>query len=320
MTLFVAKWFTSLLNRSPNSRTDFQSVSDGLKNRPTDNARKKPTIREVVERLAITAIIVLSFLASGCSWGELDTITLATTTSTRDSGLMDELLPVFQERTGIQVKMVTVGTGQALEIGRRGDADVLLTHAPDAEKQFVDEGFATGRTFVMYNDFVLVGPADDPGQVELAHTIKEAFQKIATSESLFASRHDQSGTHLKEQAIWRSTEIAAEEIAGDWYLKVGAGMGQTLRVAFEKEAYTLTDRSTFLAHKDELKLQILSEGDSILRNDYSVMLIDSQKHAHVNHAAAKQFADFLLSEECQNLIASFGVDKHGQPLFFPAGG
>ena len=241
------------------------------------------------------------------------TITLATTTSTRDSGLLDALLPRFQEQTGIEVKVVAVGSGQSLALGRRGDADVLLTHAPDAEQQFMDEGYGELRLRVMYNDFVLVGPPADPAEVAAETAIVESLGKIANSESPFISRGDESGTHMKEKSIWQNAEI---EPSGDWYIEAGAGMAAALRMAGEKQAYTLSDRGTFLALKDSLDLQILGEGDTLLFNPYTVMVVSSQKHPHVGQQAARQFADFLTSPDAQDAISRFGVDKYGQPLFF----
>jgi len=272
-------------------------------------------------RRAVLVAVACAGLASvaalgGCSnsQSESSSLTLATTTSTRDTGLLDMLLPLFQQSSGIDVKVVAVGTGQALEIGRRGDADVLLTHAPDAEAKFVAEGHGEARREVMFNDFILVGPAADPAHVKGQAGIADAFRLLAESKSTFVSRGDESGTHIKENAIWAKAAIAPE---GEWYLAAGSGMAATLRLASEKKAYTLTDRGTFLSQKDQLDLAVLSEGDPMLRNIYAVTVVNPSKHEHVNYAAARRLADFLCSPDIQNKIGQFGVDKYGQALFTP---
>jgi tungstate transport system substrate-binding protein len=240
-------------------------------------------------------------------------ITLATTTSTQDSGLLDALLPVFERETGIHVKVVAVGSGQALELGRRGDADVLLTHSPVAEEQFLADGDGEQRWPVMYNDFVLVGPANDPAKVAESSDIVAAFQAIATSQASFVSRGDESGTHVKERAIWKKAQIDPQ---GEWYISAGSGMAAVLRMTNEKRAYTLTDRGTFLALQKGLDLKILVENDPFLHNQYSVMLLNPQKHPQLHHDAARRFADFLRSQSGRDIIRNFGVKKYGQPLFF----
>jgi tungstate transport system substrate-binding protein len=261
---------------------------------------------------ALLAVLV----AAGCSGRAAPTLTLATTTSTQDSGLLDVLVPRFREQSGIDVKVVAVGTGQALELGRRGDADVLLVHAPAAEQRFVEEGFGVGRRQVMYNDFVIVGPPADPAGVKGQASAVEAFRRIAAREAPFVSRGDESGTHVKEKAVWQK---AAVEPKGGWYVRAGAGMGQVLRMASEKRAYTLSDRGTFLALRGGLELAVLSEGDPLLVNQYSVIRVNPEKHPHVRKEAAEKFADFLLAPATQRLIADFGKDRYGQPLFFPGG-
>ncbi len=241
-------------------------------------------------------------------------ITLATTTSTQDSGLLDVLVPKFREETGIEVKVVAVGSGQALELGRRGDADVLLTHAPAAEQKFMDEGWGQDRRPVMYNDFVLVAPVSDAARVIGQKSVTEAFIRIANQKIAFVSRGDESGTHQKEREIWKQ---AGREPGSDWYIHAGAGMAQVLRIANEKKAYTLVDRGTFLALRKELELTIVAEGDPLLQNRYAIIITSADKHPKVNVAAAKQFVDFLTSSKTKKLIAEFGVDKFGEPLFFP---
>jgi tungstate transport system substrate-binding protein len=239
---------------------------------------------------------------------------LATTTSTQDSGLLDVLIPLFAQETGIEVKVVAVGTGQALEIGRRGDADVLLTHAPESEQQFMSAGFGESRREVMYNDFVLVGPKEDPAHVKGQSSIVAAMRQVADAKAAFVSRGDESGTHLKEKAIWHNAAVTPE---GDWYLSAGSGMAATLRIASEKHGYALTDRATFLAQQKNLDLMVLAEGDAMLRNMYAVIVLNPGKHSRVHHREAQRFADFLVSSQTQELIGKFGADKYGQALFFP---
>ncbi|WP_079907594.1 substrate-binding domain-containing protein [Carboxydocella sp. JDF658] len=240
-------------------------------------------------------------------------IILATTTSTQDSGLLDVLVPAFEKETGYKVKTIAVGTGQALALGERGEADVLLTHAPASEKKLVDQGLVTDYSLVMHNDFILVGPAEDPAQVK-GKDIKEALKRIAQSQSLFLSRGDDSGTHKFEQKVWEKTGIKP---AGKWYQSTGSGMGQTLNVAAEKRGYTITDRGTFLALKDKINLEILVQGSQELKNIYHVMAVNSAKYPKVNAKGAKAFIAFLLKPETQRMIGQFGVDKYGQPLFYP---
>jgi len=239
---------------------------------------------------------------------------LATTTSTQDSGLLDELVPVFQKDTGYVVKTVAVGTGEALEMGRQGNADVLLVHAPASEKELMDEGYGSERLLVMHNDFIIVGPAADPAAIKGTPTAVEAFQKIAAAEAPFISRGDDSGTHKMELAIWKKAGITPE---GDWYQESGQGMGATLKIASEKTAYTLTDRATYLANKETLALDILVEGDAGLLNVYHVIVVNPEKYPKVNVDGAKAFATFLTSKATQALIGEFGKQKFGQPLFFP---
>jgi tungstate transport system substrate-binding protein len=266
--------------------------------------------------LTRAALLFAALLAAGCSSSPTaprDTITLATTTSTQDSGLLDALLPRFRERSGVEVKVVAVGSGQALALGRRGDADVLLTHDPDGEEKFMAEGNGSRRESVMHNDFVLVGPPDDPAGVRGASSAADAFAAVAKRGATFVSRGDESGTHQKEKAVWKRAGV---EPSGDWYLRAGAGMGAVLRMAGEKRAYTLADRGTYLALRDGLGLEMLSEGDPLLTNPYSVIVVSPERHPHARGESAGRFADFLLSDEAQGVIKEFGVDRHGQPLFF----
>ncbi len=242
---------------------------------------------------------------------------LATTTSTMDSGLLDVLIPAFEKQTGYQVKPIAVGTGQALAMGERGEADVLLVHAPDAEKAVVDKGAAINRLLVMHNDFVIVGPPADPAGIAGRPSVVETFKQLAAKGAVFVSRGDDSGTDKMEKSLWKKAGL---QPAGSWYVRAGAGMGQTLRIASEKAGYTLTDRATYLANKSTLQLKIVLEKDPVLLNIYHVMQVNPAKFPKVNSAGAKAFSDFLLSGAGQKLISRFGVDKFGSPLFFPDAG
>jgi tungstate transport system substrate-binding protein len=247
-------------------------------------------------------------------------VILATTTSTQDSGLLDVLLPVFEKETRYFVKTISVGSGQAIAMGRKGEADVLLVHSPDDEEKLVADGFAVGRALVMHNDFVVVGPSGDPARIRGSKTAGEAFKKIAEAAALFVSRGDNSGTHAREQKVWKAAGIPAE--GQKWYQQTGLGMGDTLNVASEKGGYTLTDRGTFLAldRKKRLGLEVLVEGEPQLLNIYHVMAVNPEKWPKVNAAGAKAFADFLVSKKAQDMIGNFGRDKFGAPLFFPDAG
>jgi tungstate transport system substrate-binding protein len=245
-------------------------------------------------------------------------IIMATTTSTQDSGLLDVLLPIFEKETGYFVKTIAVGSGQAMAMGQRGEADVLLVHSPAAEKKFVSEGYGIHRRLVMHNDFIIVGAPEDPGKIRGLNSGTEAFKKIASARVLFISRGDNSGTHAKEKAIWTAGGI--NPVKEKWYQQTGLGMGDTLNVASEKRAYTLSDRGTYLALKRHLQLDILTEGDAILLNIYHVIEVNPAKWPKVNTAGAKAFADFMVSQETQGIIKTFGVDKFGSPLFFPDAG
>ena len=244
-------------------------------------------------------------------------IILATTTSTQDSGLLDVLVPAFEKKTGFLVKTIAVGSGQAMAMGQRGEADVLLVHSPDAEKKFVVDAFGINRRLVMHNDFILVGALKDPAGIKAAKSAKEAFQKIAAGH-LFISRGDNSGTHAQEKKLWKLTGVNPE--GQKWYQQTGLGMGQTLGVAAEKQAYALADRGTFLALKKNLGLAILCEGDAALLNVYHVIEVNPAKFPKVNTQGAKAFADFMVAKETQELIAKFGISKFGSPLFFPDAG
>ena len=244
---------------------------------------------------------------------------LATTTSTQDSGLLDVLIPMFQDQTGYTVQTVAVGSGQAMEMGQQGNADVLLVHSPAAEKQFMDDGWGKDRELVMHNDFVIVGPAEDPAKIKgLSST--DAFKAIAGAGATFAARADKSGTSTKELGIWKKAELDPATEKPAWYLESGQGMGSTLTIASEKGAYTLTDRATYLANKDNLQLEILSEGDPGLLNVYHVITVNPDKWPKVNKDGALAFMKFVTDPTTQAVIGKFGVDKFGQQLFIPDAG
>lgn len=242
-------------------------------------------------------------------------IILATTTSTQDSGLLDVLVPMFQEKTGYTVQTVAVGSGAALKMGEEGNADVLLVHAPAAEKTLMEAGWGKDRFLVMHNDFVIVGPAQDPAGIQAAATTLEAFKSIADSGSEFITRGDDSGTHKMELSLWEKTEVDPSGQA--WYTDSGQGMGATLTIASEKQAYTLTDRATYLANKDNLELEILFEGDAALLNVYHVITVNPEKWPKSNYEGAMAFSEFMIAPETQTVIGEFGTDTFGQPLFFP---
>jgi tungstate transport system substrate-binding protein len=237
---------------------------------------------------------------------------LATTTSTQDSGLLDVLVPEFEKQSGYTVQTVAVGTGQALKMGEEGNADVLLVHAPASEKTFMEGGFGAERALVMHNDFIVVGPAGDPAGIKGGTSALKALKTIAAAGAPFVSRGDDSGTHKAELALWKKAEITPE---GEWYIETGQGMGATLKVAGEKTAYTLTDRATYLANPEGL--EILVEGDAVLLNVYHVITVNPEKWPKVNVEGAKAFTQFMNDPDTQKLIGEFGVDKYGQPLFFP---
>lgn len=275
--------------------------------------KKRSGVVMLLAALAMTLCASFAFAAPA-----VKTIILATTTSTQDSGLLDVLLPVFEKDTGYFVKTISVGSGQAMKMGEKGEADVLLVHSPDAEKKFVADGFGINRRLVMHNDFIIVGPASDPAKIKGNKSAKEALKKISASGSLFMSRGDNSGTHALEKKLWKATGLTAE--GQKWYQQTGLGMGQTLSVAAEKNGYTIADRGTYLSLKKNLGLSILVEGDSALLNIYHVIEVNPAKWPRVNAAGAKAFADFMVSKKAQKMIKTYGVAKFGAPLFFPDAG
>lgn len=241
---------------------------------------------------------------------------LATTTSTQDSGLLDTLVPAFERQSGYTVKTISVGTGQAMALGERGEADVLLVHAPESEKKWMDAGHGIERRLVMYNDFIIVGPPSDPISLAGAKTAVEAMQKIAANGAVFVSRGDNSGTHQLELKLWK--DAGFDPKGQSWYQEAGQGMGAVLTIANEKEAYTITDRATYLARKTTVDQTILAEGYQSFLNVYHVMVVNPEKGSHINVEGARAFADFVVAPSTQELISTFGVEKFGQPLFFPA--
>jgi tungstate transport system substrate-binding protein len=265
--------------------------------------------------LLVLAIFVTACGASATPTTANPNIILATTTSTQDSGLLDVLIPLFEAETGYTIQTIAVGSGQAMTMGQEGNADVLLVHAPTSEAKFMDAGFGTDRFLVMHNDFVLVGPAADPAGVKGKATTVEVFQAIFAAGAQFVTRGDDSGTHKKELELWKAAEL---DPAGQaWYVETGQGMGASMTVASEKEAYILTDRATYLANKDIYQLEILFEGDSKLLNVYHVITVNAELWPKANYEGALAFANFMIDPATQEIIAQYGVDKYGAPLFFP---
>ena len=244
------------------------------------------------------------------------TLILATTTSTQDSGLLDVLVPMFQEQTGYTVQTVAVGSGEAMKMGQEGNADVLLVHSPAAEKTFMEEGFGKERLLVMHNDFIVVGPAADPAKIK-GLPVVDAFKAIAAAEAPFVARADKSGTSTKELGIWTKAEIDPATTKPAWYIETGQGMGASMTIASEKAAYILTDRATYLANKDKYQLEILVEGDNSLLNVYHVMTVNPDKWSKANYEGALAFAQFMTDPATQAVIGQFGTEKFGQPLFTP---
>jgi tungstate transport system substrate-binding protein len=271
-------------------------------------------------RGAVSLFIVFLLACAGARFGEAaesKSVILATTTSMQDTGLLEELVPLFEQKSGYTVKVISVGTGQALALAAKGDADVALVHAPSLEKKYVGEGKLLNRRLVMYNDFVLIGPKEDPAKIRSAKTAREAMQRIAQSQSRFVSRGDNSGTHSLEKTLWSEAQIVSQ---GAWYIEAGQGMATTLGIANERNAYTITDRGTYLALKKRLALPILVEGDRALLNIYSVMEINPANGPRINVAGGKALAAFMVSPQAQAVIKGFGTEKFGEALFVPVAG
>lgn len=275
--------------------------------------------------LALAVLFSMTAILSGCGNEEKSTenkgkIILATTTSTKDSGLLDEILPVFEKKSGYTVDVVSVGSGEAMKMGENGEADVLLVHSPAAEKEYVDGGHADedGRMDVMYNDFVVIGPEADPAGVSknAQDDALAAFESIMENQQIFVSRSDDSGTHKKELSIW---EKAGLNPSGDWYIEAAAGMGDVITMTDEKAGYTLSDRATWLNVGGQTALKILCEKDpsGLLNNQYGVICVNPEKNENINHEGAKEFQEWLVSEDTQNLIGEYGVEEYGEALFVP---
>lgn len=275
---------------------------------------RRPVTVGVFSLLAL-GLLLLS-LAHGADPASRNVI-LSTTTSTQDSGLLDVLIPLFEKQSGYTVKTVSVGTGQALALAAKGDADVALVHAPSLEKQYVADAKLLNRRLVMYNDFVIIGPKEDPAKIKSAKTALAALKLIEQSKSRFVSRGDNSGTHNLEKSLWKEAGLQPK---GDWYIEAGQGMGATLGIANERDAYTITDRGTLLALGKRVNLPILIEGDKALLNIYSVMEVNPANGPRINTAGGKAFADFMVAPQTQEVIKNFGVDKFGQSLFVPVAG
>jgi tungstate transport system substrate-binding protein len=282
------------------------------------NANRVAARRIGVVVLACGALVARP--AGAAAQKDARNVILATTTSTQDSGLLDVLIPLFEQETGYVVKTLSVGSGQAMAMGRRGEADVLLVHSPADERKLVEDGIAVDRRLVMHNDFVLLGPPGDPAGIKGSKTSRDALKKIAGSRALFVSRGDGSGTHSKEKALWKAAEIEPE--GQPWYQQTGLGMGDTLNVTSEKAGYTLADRGTYLARNKArpLALEVLVEGEPLLLNVYHVIEVSAARWPKVNAKGAKAFADFIVSRKAQDVIARFGVDRVGSPLFVPDAG
>ena len=245
-------------------------------------------------------------------------IIMASTTSTGDSGLMDTLIPIFQQKTGYKIKPIYVGSGAAMTMGERMDADVLLVHAPDSEVKFMESGYGSDRKLVMHNDFIIVGPAADPDGIKGMTSALDALKKISDGTTVFISRGDKSGTDQLEKKLWTVAVITPK--GKPWYQETGQGMGATLSIASEKGAYTITDRATYLATKKNLSLDILVQGDPVLLNIYHVIQVNPANSPRINAMGAKAFSEFMVDPSTQEVISKFGIDKYGQALFFPDAG
>lgn len=265
--------------------------------------------------ICFAALLASATLGIGVLHAEDKFITVASTTSTEQSGLFGYLLPIFEKKTGIQVRVVALGTGQALDTARRGDADLVFVHDKAAEEKFLAEGYALERRDVMYNDFILIGPTADPAKISGGKDVLEALRKIEVTKSAFVSRGDKSGTHAAELRYWKAAGVDLDAVKGPWYKDVGAGMGPALNTASSLGAYILADRGTWLNFKNRGDLKILVEGDNKLFNQYGVMVVNPAKHSHVKKDLAQQFADWIVSPEGQKTIADYKIG--GEQLFFP---
>jgi tungstate transport system substrate-binding protein len=270
-----------------------------------------------ISRLASAVMMAMVLTCGGALAGERF-ITVASTTSTQNSGLFDHILPLFEKKTGIEVRVVAVGTGQAIRLAERGDADVLFVHHRPSEEKFVAAGFGVERFDVMYNDFVLVGPAADPAAIRGTKDVAQALARIGAAKAPFASRGDDSGTHKKERSLWKAAGVDAASQSGSWYRETGSGMGATLNAAGGMGAYTMSDRGTWIAFKNKRDLEVLVAGDERLFNPYGVILVNPAKHPHVKADLGGAFIDWIVSAEGQAAIAAYR--RNGQQLFFPNSG
>lgn len=264
----------------------------------------------------VVAAVVLGFAPERVH-SQRRTVILSTTTSTQDSGLLDVLVPLFEKQSGYSVKTVSVGTGQALALAAKGDADVTLVHAPSLEKTYIAQGKLLNRRLVMYNDFVIIGPKNDPAKLRSTKTAAAALKAIEKAKATFVSRGDNSGTHVLEKSLWKAAGI---EPKGSWYIEAGQGMGATLGIANERNAYTITDRGTYLTYGKRVTLPVLIEGDRALLNIYSVMEVNPANGPRINSKGGNAFADFMVAPQTQDVIRKFGVEKFGESLFFPVAG
>jgi tungstate transport system substrate-binding protein len=270
-------------------------------------------MKKIIIGLLVTLFLLVSCGTPATSPQNAELL-LVSTTTTQDTGLLDVLLPAFTDQTGYSVELVAVGSGQALKMGEQGNADVILLHSPAAEKEFVANGYGIDRRLIMHNDFVIVGPPSDPAGIRGKSPV-DALTQVYNSNAIFVSRGDQSGTHIKELALWENAGLDPAD--QDWYLETGQGQGATLLVASEKGAYELVDRGTYLAYQQNLDLDILVEGDPFLLNVYHVITVNPEKWPGTNLEVAKAFADFITSPDGQTIIGEFGVKEYGQPLFIP---
>ncbi len=281
-----------------------------------DRTHRSVFMRKMLLIPAIVLLATASLFARGVTEEPASSdpvrLRMATTTSTENSGLLAELLPPFEMANNVIIDVIAVGTGQALELGRNGDVDVVMVHAPSLEDQFVAEGYGIERVGFMYNDFVILGPPGDPAEISGSNDVVSAFQRIAANESLFISRGDNSGTHTKEKNIWAEAGITP---SGVWYREAGQGMGAVITVSDNEEAYTLADRGTYLSYRGDIDLNVVVEGDPMLFNPYAAIVVDPERHPHVNHEMAQAFIDFLVSDKGQSIIGDYTVG--GEPLFTP---
>ena len=276
--------------------------------------RWQKTLMIILVLMAISYLLFSGIVLILAGRGKKPQLTLATTTSVQDSGLLDALLPPFETENRCRVKVIGVGSGQAIRLAKEGNVDVILVHDPPREEMFVKENYGVRRYNVMYNDFVIIGPEEDPALIRGGREGVKALKEIAISKSTFISRGDDSGTQRKERELWR---VAGIEPSGSWYIEAGTGMVGTLRIANERRAYTLTDRGTYLAHRNELDLTILVEGDKNLYNLYSIIPLSKEKYPHINYQLAMKLVGFITSIEGQDIIRTYGQREYGRPLFFP---